>query len=205
MASKFDSSGHYFLCTEMQSSGTTTELFRLDSQTGAMTAMAALPPQASGAMPLGFDASAKHMLMYRVSAVQNGYSEQVSVFDFNAAQGTVAFNNSSLTTPPHSSDANPLTLSDELLFSRNGTGMVTVYKLDPEKGTLTAPLSSFATNTDFTIPFAVDGLTNTVVSLGMQANKVSAFHLDLSSGALLKSDGPYQAGSAPESMVIAHQ
>jgi 6-phosphogluconolactonase (cycloisomerase 2 family) len=205
MVSKFDASGGYFLCTEAESSGTITELFQVDPHTGALAARGALPSQADGTMPLGFDASGKHILAYRISATQNAYSEQVLVFDFNAMQGTVAFDNSALTTPPHSSDANPLVLSGELLFSRNGTGTVTVYRLDPGTGTFSAPLASFSTNADFTIPFVADGPTNSLISLGMQANKVSSFHLDMNSGEILKSNGPYQAGSAPEFMAIAHQ
>jgi len=205
MTSKFDTSGRYFLCTEVEDSGTVTELFRVDIQSGALTRLGLLPSQANGSMPLGFDVSEKHILTYRISAAQNGYSDQVLVFDFNAAQGRVAFNNSTLTTPQHSSDGNPLVLSGELLFARNGIGTVTVYRLDPDKGTFSAPLASFSTNTDFTIPFIADSVTNTLISLGMQANKVSSSHLDLNTGAVVKSNGPYQAGSAPETMAIAHQ
>ena len=205
MISKFDVSGGHFLCTEAESSGTITEIFRVDLQSGAMSDLGTLPSQANGTMPLGFDASEKHILTYRISPTQNAYSEQVLVFDFNATQGTVAFNNAALTTPPHSSDANPIVLSGDFLFARNGTGTVTTYRLDPDKGTFSAPLASFPTNTDFTIPFIADGPTNSLISLGMQANKVSSFHLNMNSGAIVKSNGPYQAGSAPEFMAIAHQ
>src|ERR1051326_2514563 len=68
MTSKFDTSGRYFLCTEVEDSGTVTELFRVDIQSGALTRLGLLPSQANGSMPLGFDVSEKHILTYRISA-----------------------------------------------------------------------------------------------------------------------------------------
>jgi 6-phosphogluconolactonase (cycloisomerase 2 family) len=156
-------------------------------------------------MPLGFDASGKHILTFQRSSSQSGYSEQILVFDFDAAHGVATFNNSNLVIPPHSSDANPLLLSGELLFSRNGQGLVSSYELDSSKGTLRGPVASFSVNSDFTIPYIADGITDTLISLGMQSNNVASFRLNMTDGTLQNSNGPYQAGSAPEFMAVAHQ
>jgi hypothetical protein len=192
----FDSTGRYFVLGP--------QLYAFDPISGGVTPIATSGPAPDSRTIIAFDHGNAHILAHTMQpASSGGYQDQISIYNFNANNGAITFNNSKTIIPGRGGDFNVFGFSNNILWVLS-QGVMTTYAFDPAKATLKPTGNQFNISEDFQIPFAIDSVTNTLIQPAAQANQLNSYVVDQTNGNSRSANGPYQAGTAPWTLAIAH-
>jgi 6-phosphogluconolactonase (cycloisomerase 2 family) len=175
----------------------------LDLSNGSLTALTNDPGSPDSRTVIGFDANNTHLLAHSTSAAGSGYQDRISVYNFDPKTGAITLNNSQTMISGRSGDYTLFGFANNILWALSD-GVMSAYSFDPLHGTLSKMNAQFNVTEDFQVPFAVDELTNTIIQPAAQGNQLNSYSVNQATGSSTGSHGPYQAGTAPWALAIAH-